>query len=118
MSEQYRKARKRARRKIGFYKHLKAYVVINVFIAAINIIDGDPMGWFPMPFFWGIGLLMHYINVFGLPGTDGLYTENWEEKIFDEELEQIKKEEEEREELELRQIKQDKRKAWDDSDLV
>ena len=76
------------------------------------------LNWFPTPFFWGIGLLFHYIKVFGLPGTGGLYTEDWERRIFDEELDQIKKEEEEIEEMELRQMKKEKPNTWDDSELV
>ena len=118
MSRQYQEARRRAKKKIGFYKHLKVYVVVNVFMAAMTLISGDITDWFPTPFFWGIGLLFHYIKVFGLPGTGGLYTEDWEKRIFDEEFDQIKREEEEMEELELRQMKKEKPNTWDDSELV
>ena len=118
MSRHYREARRRARQKISFYKHLKVYVVINVIMAAFVIFKGPGIHWFPTPLFWGIGLFLHYIKVFGLPGTNGLYTEDWEKRIFEEELDQVKKEEEELEEFDLRSRPKEKRKTWDDSDLV
>ena len=118
MSKYYREARRRARQKIGFYKHLKIYVVVNVFMAAMLVFKGHAIGWFPTPFFWGIALFLHYVKVFGLPGTDGLYTEDWERRIFDEEMDKIKKEDIESDDLELRQMDKEPGKAWDDKDLV
>ena len=118
MHRQYDEARARANKKIGFYKHLKVYVFVNVLMAILHASTGQDGGWLATPFFWGIGLFFHYVRVFGLPGTGGLYSEDWEKRIYEEELEQLQREEEEMDRLELRQRKKQKRKAWDDNELV
>lgn len=59
-------ARKRVNEKIGFYIHLTVYICINLFFNIWNWIDGgEYWALFPL-LFWGLGLGIHYLNVFDL----------------------------------------------------
>ena len=58
-------ARARASKKLEFYKHVLAYVVVISGLAAINLSTGGGYLWFVWPALgWGVGLLVHAINVF------------------------------------------------------
>lgn len=77
------RAKKRVKQLKGYYKHLMAYVVVNIILILINYInldDGEEFlrfSTFQTAFFWGIGLFFHTINVFG----KGYFLGNdWEEK--------------------------------------
>jgi hypothetical protein len=121
--ELYKKAQKRVKRKKGFYRHLKVYLMVNCFILFMGVIEGDPFQALPMPFLWGMGLLFHYVNVFGLPGS-GILSEEWEDREIRKEMETLRKtypnsvpksdEIDMKEHLELKEL----RKNYDDSDLV
>lgn len=121
--ELYKKAQKRVKRKKGFYRHLKVYLMVNCFILFMGVIEGDPFQALPMPFLWGMGLLFHYVNVFGLPGS-GILSEEWEDREIRKEMESLRKtypnsvpksdEIDMKEHLELKEL----RKNYDDSDLV
>ena len=69
--EVYLRAKKKLDKLKGFYWHLAAYIVVNLFLIislAINL-DADESFWqfgtFATAFFWGIGLLFHFLGVFG-----------------------------------------------------
>lgn len=120
----YKRAQKRVKRKKGFYRHLKIYLMMNCFILFMGIIEGDPFNALPLPFFWGMGLMFHYINVFGLPGS-GILSEEWEDKEIKKEMDNLRKsypnqsikknrEIDMNEHLELKEL----RKNYTDSDLV
>ncbi|HEQ79048.1 MAG TPA: 2TM domain-containing protein [Euryarchaeota archaeon] len=54
---------------IGFYKHLAAYVVVNLMLFFIWLwtyfFDGETFPWFIFPLGgWGIGLLFHFLSAF------------------------------------------------------
>jgi hypothetical protein len=75
----------------GFYKHLSAYILVNLLLIALKYFQLDKgelflkFSTFSTAFFWGIGLVFHAINVFGkniLFGTD------WEEKKINEYMNQ------------------------------
>ena len=76
-------ARKKVQAIMGFYKHLTAYILVNLSLIGIKWFTLEPeeafftFGTFSTAFFWGIGLLFHAISVFGTAvflGTD------WEER--------------------------------------
>lgn len=87
-----RKAQKRVEMLKGFYRHLLAYIVVNI---ALFIIRGKILGYFQgsatdtnfiewidwniliVPFFWGIGLVFHAAKVFQYKLK---FIKNWEEK--------------------------------------
>jgi uncharacterized integral membrane protein len=90
---QYERALKRVKKIKGFYTHLLVYVVINLMIVIINIQNlktGESyfkLENFFTAFFWGIGLLSHFLSVFG---PDLFLGKNWEERKIKELMEQEK----------------------------
>lgn len=48
-----------------FYKHLTWYIAIMGFFLYKN--HGNVFSFFPVAFFWGIGVAIHYFSVFGWP---------------------------------------------------
>ncbi len=91
--------------------------------------------WFVWPLFgWGIGLAFHYVDTFGV-GNMKSFNSDWEEKAIQEELRRMQMEDNAQQwlegrkgernqrnqpddELELKDLKKEKRKNWDDSELV
>jgi len=77
------KAKKKIKSIKGFYSHLAAYVLVNIFLLIMHWADlkADENFWhwstFSTAFFWGIGLLCHAFGVFG---TDAFLGANWEER--------------------------------------
>lgn len=85
----YRKAEKRADDKIGFYRHLYSYIIVNVIFIAMNLIFNPDHLWFYwVTGFWGIGLIFHFLKVFVLNRKlDGDYRD----KMIEKEMEKMKK---------------------------
>ncbi|MEJ2584762.1 MAG: 2TM domain-containing protein [Robiginitalea sp.] len=84
--EKLRRAKKRVDELKGFYVHLMVYLVINVFILAILMVEGSQMGesgmtWysFTTAIFWGIGLLIHAVVVFRL---NPFFGKAWEARMI------------------------------------
>ncbi|TVZ55153.1 2TM domain-containing protein [Lutibacter sp. Hel_I_33_5] len=86
--ERYNSAKKRVEDIKKFYKHLVVYLVINfVFIGRRiykDIMYGDSIieaftdvNNYHFFFWWGVGLIIHGIVVFGTPD---LFGKNWEER--------------------------------------
>ena len=69
--EYVRAARKKVRAKKWFYRHFSLYTVVITFIASMNMLDNymiEP--WFLYPALsWGMVIALHYLWVFGFPGT-------------------------------------------------
>jgi hypothetical protein len=64
-NEAYKRAEKRVEDKLGFYTHAAVYVVVNIFLAVLNLLTSPDHKWFVWPLFgWGIGLLFHGVGVF------------------------------------------------------
>ena len=62
-----RKARKKARAKLGFFIHLGAFIFINPLLVLIWYFTTGvgSFPWFIFPLFgWGMGLFVHYIVTF------------------------------------------------------
>lgn len=89
----YLRAKKKLEKLVGFYWHLAVYIVVNMFIIIMVVVNTDPgesiwqFGTFATAFFWGIGLLFHFLGVFG-PGF--LFGKNWEERKIKEFMEKDK----------------------------
>ncbi len=89
----YQKARQQVKKKKGFYVHLGTFIAVGIFFLAMNILTFEEAGewWFFFPMLpWGIGLMIHYFIVFGLPGTKALSSE-WEEKELQREMERLRR---------------------------
>ena len=80
--ENYDRARKRVQKLKGFYIHLLVYVVINIgLLISIYAVLGKGDFWqaghFITPLFWGIGLLLHWLNAYDYTPVLG---RKWEER--------------------------------------
>ena len=79
--EAYIRARKRLDNLKGFYWHLASYIVVNIFIITVIAVNSNGSIWhfgtFATAFFWGIGLLFHFLGVFG---PNFIFGKNWEER--------------------------------------
>ncbi|MEK8180155.1 2TM domain-containing protein [Flavobacterium buctense] len=88
----YQEAVKRVQKIKGFYSHLAVYVLISLFIVVKKTqkIDEGETIWhaFYVPFFWGIGVIIHALNVFDKLSFLGY---NWEEKKIREYMEKENK---------------------------
>ena len=124
----YRKARKRVKQKKGFYIHLSVYIAVGIFFLCMNILT-DPWDlWFFYPLMpWGIGLMIHYFGIFGLPGKERVLTAKWEEKEMEREIRRLerisgKSPQPKEEFLDLPDLKKSKQKVktgrWNEEDLV
>jgi hypothetical protein len=61
----YEEAKERVQQLKGFYQHLLAYVLINLFLFVVNLLTSRGEWWFYWPLFgWGIGLVAHGASVF------------------------------------------------------
>jgi hypothetical protein len=61
----YRRARARVEARLGFYRHAAIYVLVNLFLAILNLMRSPEELWFQWPLLgWGIGLAFHGISVF------------------------------------------------------
>ncbi|MHA7057731.1 2TM domain-containing protein [Aquimarina sp. M1] len=87
----YRHAKKRVQEEKGFYSHLTAYVIVNIFLLFINsdFIDEGFNNWlqwnlYITPFFWGIGLFFHWVKVFN---PNIIFSKQWEKRKIKEIME-------------------------------
>ncbi len=91
-NHKYRAAKKKVKDIKGFYVHLIVYLFINTAIIAVNSYkDWEELGeiWtYSTAFFWGIGLLAHWVSVFG---PNVLFGKDWEEKKIQELMENKKR---------------------------
>lgn len=63
MNEQH--ARQRVKELKGYYQHLGAYLAVNGFLLALNLVTWSGTVWFVYPLLgWGIGLAIHTFSVF------------------------------------------------------
>ncbi|WP_353779408.1 2TM domain-containing protein [Winogradskyella sp. 3972H.M.0a.05] len=83
--EAYMRAKKKLDKIVGFYWHLAVYIVINIFlIILIGLNSGEGFtgfGPYATATFWGIGLIFHFLGVFG---PNFMFGKNWEERKIQE----------------------------------
>ncbi len=87
-SRYYDKARRRVEEKKKFNKHLQSYLTTNLIMFAMGFVLRFWRGWIIAAFFWGIGLLFHYIKAYGFPGMEE--DDDWEEKEIEREVKKMK----------------------------
>lgn len=62
---EYRSARRRIRRRFGFFKHVATYVTILAVLLAIDLVlDADEFFVHWVALIWGIFVALHFLNVF------------------------------------------------------
>ena len=93
--DKYADAQRKVKRLKGFYTHLMIYILVNIFIFFLNRNNLSPgesyfkMENFFTAFFWGIGLLVHGLSVFG---GNIFFEKNWEDKKIKEFMDKEKSE--------------------------
>jgi len=124
-NEEISKAQKRVKAKKHFYKHLTSYVIISLFLFALNMFTSPHYWWSGFPLLgWGMGLAFHYVDVLGIP-VFGILNREWEDRQLETELRNMKQEELQQkpkrltgknneDDLQLKEL----RKNYDESELV
>lgn len=86
--ELYKKAEKRADEKIGFYRHLYAFITVNLGFFILNAITSFGEWWFYwITGLWAIGLAFHFLKAF-------VFAEKIDidrDKLIEKEMEKMKK---------------------------
>lgn len=123
--KQYAIARKRVKRKKHFYRHLSVYTVMGCFFYVLNILTNPGHYWFYWPMLgWGLGLAMHYVAIFGVPGLVEEMGEDWENKEIEKEMRRMghrppqSNPTPEPERLDLPELEKKPERKWDDDQLV
>ncbi len=76
--ERYKAARSRVQQLRAFYTHLATFLVINVFLVVLNLITSPDTLWFYwVTLGWGVGLVIHGLQVFG---AWTIFGKDWEER--------------------------------------
>ncbi|MEW5676083.1 2TM domain-containing protein [Flavobacterium enshiense] len=84
--EKYETARNRVKEIKEFYSHLLAYVVVNLFLMAVNLLTSPEHLWFFWPMLgWGIGITVHAMKTFNFMPFLG---RDWEERKLKEFMEE------------------------------
>ena len=87
--EAYLRVEKKVKAKKGFYLHLGVYIIIILFLTAINWLTNDHPHddwWVAFPAVsWGAAVAIHALGVFIFSG-DGVLGEEWEQQKIVEEL--------------------------------
>ncbi len=119
-TSKYEVAQKRINEKRKFRKHFLVFILVNTFLAVVNLFLSNTNDlWFLYSLFgWGIGITMQYYNVYIQP--------EWEEKEFKKEVNRLEGHarsiftEEGRLELDdfLPEKEKELAKKWKDTDLV
>ena len=123
MEDIVREAKKRVNEKKGFYWHMFIFVITMLFIIVMNLTLTPHFWWFLFALGgWGIGILIHYVVVFGIPGSKVL-SRNWEKQQLEKEILQIRDRRQmllaelEDDVLNLNEKDYEKRALWDKREL-
>ena len=119
------RANKKVKAKKGFFVHFGVFCATVLFLFTINFLTSPKFWWFLFPTLgWGIGIIAHYIGVFGISDPS---VEDWENKELEKEMRKIKRqffiEPESKnvplpdDKLELKEFKK-LRNEWEDKDFV
>jgi pilus assembly protein TadC len=88
MDEDYQRAQKRVEQLKGFYWNLIFYIIVNVFLAVINLLYSPGFWWFLfVTFFWGIAIIAQAFSIFS---KRRLFSKEWEERKMKEYMEEEK----------------------------
>ena len=92
--QKYIRAKKRVKAIKGFYVHLTIYILVNLFLIVTKSFSSG--GWeqfwqwqtYNTAIFWGIGIVFHAFNVFGMGFLLG---KDWEDRKIKEIMDRDKK---------------------------
>ncbi|MEO8209418.1 MAG: 2TM domain-containing protein [bacterium] len=84
----YEEARKKVKALKGFYSNLFAYIIVNIFLAILNLLTSPDHLWFLWVVLgWGIGLAIQAYSIFG---KSRIFNSQWEEKKIKEYMDKNK----------------------------
>lgn len=75
--QRYTRARERVEQLKGFYTHAAVFVLINIGLFIIDFVTGNGWWFYWALIGWGIGLVAHGANTYGVTGVFGA---DWEER--------------------------------------
>jgi len=85
------KAKKKVKKKKEFYTHLSIYGAVIFFLFILNMLTSPEFWWFMIVAAgWGIGIVGHYVDVFGIPHPRG---KDWEQDALKKEVAKLKEQE-------------------------
>lgn len=102
----YQEAKNKVKAKKGFFYHFLAYAFIIGMLYAIMYFEnnGEMLPVIIVGLSWGIGLVTHYLKVFGTENLGFLgISPNWEEEELEQEIERLERKRELRERLKQEQ---------------
>ncbi len=80
--DDYPRAEKRVKAKLGFYFHLSVYIAVNILLIVINLSTQTEYFWFEWPLMgWGIGLFFHALGVFVFSGKSAMIRQMVEKEM-------------------------------------
>ncbi|MGX7668324.1 2TM domain-containing protein [Flavobacterium pedocola] len=84
--EKYESAKNRVKEIKEFYTHLMVYLIVNMFLLAINLLTSPKHIWFFWPMLgWGVGVVVHALKTFSALPFLG---KEWEERKIKEFMEE------------------------------
>ena len=84
------KAKEKVKKKKEFYTHLSIYGAVIFFLFILNMLTSPEFWWFLIVAGgWGIGIVGHYMQVFGIPHPSG---KDWEQDALKKEVAKLKEE--------------------------
>ena len=93
MDPDYKKAKRRVEEIKGFYWHFLIFIITGLFFLIMNIATNSPGEtdfWFYYPMIpWSVGLAIHYIATFGIPGVN-ILSADWEQRQLAKEMSKLK----------------------------
>ncbi|HEU4759314.1 MAG TPA: 2TM domain-containing protein [Dehalococcoidia bacterium] len=82
--DEYRRARRRVRRTMGFYRHVSTFITVILVLLLIDIVTGPKDFWVQwVALVWGIILLLHFLNIFAF---DAILGREAEQRMIEREL--------------------------------
>ena len=86
-----KKAKKKVKAQKEFYTHVGIYIATIFFLFVLNWVTSPSFWWFLIPAAgWGIGIVGHYLDVFGFPHPKG---KDWEREALQKEIRKLKAQE-------------------------
>jgi len=79
-SEEYAQAKRKVEKLKDFYLSLVPFFIVNILLFVINLVIGGSWWFYWVTIFWGIGLIIYYIELM----ASNKFGKKWEEKKIEE----------------------------------
>jgi len=65
--------------KLKFYRNLRGFFIFNLVMMALIFMGSGFAAFWKISAIWSVFLLINYVKVFGMPGTNGWFSDDWED---------------------------------------